>query len=169
MAIGHHYSEESFKKYAPYIADALTQFPNVLRVEIEGSVETFAGRFRDARRAKKLYGYRDERIDEKLFALHADKLVVAMREGHCLVGPREALKAPGTLTAPSRAEPSQGEVIVTGSPERIGQLCELVALRIFSPMPVFILTGISPEQAQTLETTHGVTLIADKPGQFILL
>lgn len=174
MKVGHHYNQATFDRYAPYIARALESFPGPLRIDIAPgeSVETFAGRFRDARKAKTLYGYSHPDIDEAAFLRNAYQLQVAMREGYVLIGTREAIKAVGPLSFTETLERPDGTIEVSITDIAVAvNLCQLIAAKAFKQPVAFTVGPLSEHQVKMLEESYDVAFapVPDRPDIYTIV
>lgn len=160
MTAPRYLTKVAFDRYAHDLGLALRAYPEVIRVKVPNSVETYAARFRDARKAKQLHGWTNPEVDDLLFEQHADSLAVAMRDGYVLIGTSQAIKAYETLATQPQDAPSQHDIEVSFSDYSCAvYLCELIRRRAFKTPIAFTVGPLSQELATKLEMEYGVTLV----------
>lgn len=156
--IPHRFSRANFDRYADALGAALRAFPAPIEVDPSPySVETYASRFRDAREAKKRYGYEHPHVDNVLFTQYADELSVAIQTRTLLIGPRAAIRAKtesqaGTVQTPA----SKDQVQVQATVEALEAVCSLLDKRHLSPPPKFFVRGLNPDIISSLEQRYDV-------------
>lgn len=162
MTAPRYLTKEAFDKYAPDLGYALNLYPVAARIDISGSVETYAARFRDARKAKQLHGWKHPAVNEDLFKSHADSLVVAMRNGYVLIGTPKAIRTYEEVGQVGYKKgtpvPDNVEVDLTDE-ECATMLCELISRKAFKTPIAFTVGPLTEVKVRYLETNYNVTLV----------
>ena len=177
MSVPARFKFSTFERFAPYIGRALEEFPKALRIDPKTlSVETFAGRMRDAIRAKEMFPmYAHPAIDEALFAKFAKDITISMKTDHILVGSSDSVRTatPNVATlsdASGLPGKAPNEVILDGSNHpNMESLCLLLHSRALNPCPEFIVRNLEEEFAKSLESRYDVAFVPIKNGEYRIL
>lgn len=151
------FSYHAFSRFAPYIAQALRQWPNAIVITPPGKPEGWAQPLRDAIKAGLRFGYEHPQVDPALLTQHGPALVVSFStDGQSLIlGPRqEKNKSLGKVVALAR---STAHVYVDTL--YIDMLARLVSAKAFTPLPMFVFSNLSPITVSHIENKHDVALI----------
>jgi hypothetical protein len=159
QSIPSRYKRSLFDRFAPVLGYVLRKFPVAVPVDPKPlSVETYAARFRDAKKAKQLYGYKHPEVDEVLFEKHAPDITTAMHDGKVFIGSRESVRAALSVAVGEVLTPVTATIAHEVGVGFSEQLCFLIDRKAFNPQPQFVIVGLTPEQATSLEQRYDVGL-----------
>lgn len=172
------YSRHMFVGMAPIIGAALNAYPDCIEATPGGlSIETFARRVREARDAKIRYPqYKHSEIDDLKFERFGSLLRTKMIESpsgfKLRIGPKESLGGVPKAAGIGIFQPLANEICVDASNlENLERLLRLMNDRVFSPVPVFTVTNLTPAQIEELESRYDIGFIAfeAEPNKFQIL
>lgn len=165
------FKEAHFQSVANIWGDALLAYPKTITVSsIKYSTETLARKLREAREAKRRYKYESHFINEELWRRFSDEISIEINEkNELIVGSKQEKKQNKEVESIAVTIGKQ-QIIVNVSAEfsKIEQLCLLLHERAFNPAPVFVLTGLTDEQAVSLESRYDVALSKENDTWMIL-
>lgn len=149
------HSYQHFLEYAPFIGQVLAAWPGPVTVgstSLTGN--TLAEYLRRALKAKKLHGWRSDRVDEGLWALYGDKILCQITDdGEVRLGSREILLRKQPADVKLKAQQDFEIALMDNTPDVLVQICELQGRRIMEPAPIF-LVSITDEQATSLQKLY---------------
>lgn len=157
------FSELSFRRYEPIIAQAVTIYPDSFtinaRVSYELSPITFACRFRDAMKSYKTYAWPSTLIDRDKFMLRYTEIAISeiATPGLLTIGDKKQLKKPSVLQVhPAISMIKQytsfdHEPINITTEEEFDLVCKLAAGRLLSSE---IKIKSTTKDLQTLKTKY---------------
>lgn len=173
--IPYRYSRKNFNRFAIHIGEALLRFPQVHTVDPSPlAVETFANRCREAVKAKTLYAYNHESIDNNLFFANALQLTFGMGVGVVHIGPRKAVraltanKAQAAGEARCRESLANAEHLFTDN-VLLNELCMLVDRKAFQPLPFIIVMTEDKARIAMLESVYDVHFKEINPGKYQII
>lgn len=155
--ISSRFSLNSFNRYALVIQAALKAYPGAISFDPRMKVDSYKQRCRDAITGAQRYGWADEHevVDKRLFDTYADLLVVASKEDQIVIGGHEAVKN-GKATAFAVTSIETPVEVITENKVFIDSLCQLLSNKVFRPQPRFIVSGLSQDEINVLESRFDV-------------
>jgi hypothetical protein len=166
--MSHRSSYENFKRFALYIGEALRNLPRSTIVDPKSlglGQETFAGRFRDARRAKLVHGFNSPHIDETLFRDKANNLSVRMRDdGHIEIYDHTVDAPPASTGILGSSDPIR---FTWADHSEVYALARMIHNKQFDPPLTFLVT--IPDYNTFNFTDFDVELVQNGPNEYLLL
>lgn len=159
------FSELSFRRYEPIIAQAVTIYPDSFtinaRVSYELSPITFACRFRDAMKSYKIFGWVSTLIDRDKFMSRYTEIAISeiSTPGLLTIGDKKQLKKPSVLqvhpavSMVKQYTSSNHEPINITTEEEFDLICKLASGRLLSS-EIKIKSTNQTQDLQTLKTKY---------------
>lgn len=158
-SIPYRFRKNLFDGVAHLIGKVLVELPFPVEIQPEPlTAETMARRLREAVTAKQKYGWRHPRIDDELFALHADKLSFSPQGDKVVAGERGKLAGKPAVQLHGRVP--TGHLFTPENPRDLHTLLDLIDRRLFSP-PLDIVTP-KVNNPEELETQYEIGILPDE-------
>lgn len=136
------YSQRVFNEFAEHIGRAIDAFPEVVEFNPQPlSDQTFTRRFREAVKAKELYSWKSDYIDNVRYFQFGKLLVVSPQGSKVIVGARSEVKAHLSDESLPKGNAITALAIdneITISIAGIKNLCILLSGKYLTPVPSFI-------------------------------
>lgn len=166
------FKETHFAAVAHIWGIMLDNYPSDLLAETkEFSHETLCRKLREAREAKKRYGYKHPKINEANWERLAYKISVEVTNNGVLLASKDKKKQEKeNKEAVVSLIPNNKKVVinVTADFAKIEHLCLLLSERVFNPSPVFVLASITDEQIISLEGRYDVAFVKEN-DQWVII
>ena len=160
------FRQSAFNTMAPFWVRALTDHPFAIVIQDERwAPETLVRKLREARQAKAKYGWTHPDIDEKRWIELSEKIFPRIQDDGkqtvVILGPQEAKD----YRAFTSSVTNQGEVFVTFvEQDTLEDFCSCVTRRIFTPLPNFVIYGITDNQVVDLEARYDIGFVKRADG-----
>lgn len=173
QTVPHRFKKEQFDRYAPFIAKALENWPNLTKVVPQAvSMETFSARFRDAVTAAIKFGYEHPSVSQDDLKKNGPDLSVAMRADCVIIGPRHAIRADSNLgSVLPNSNKKNDEIEVKNDPDCLAHVCMLLHNRAFVNTPTLFVRAVEPDIINKLEEKWDVCFAEDpnEKGKFLIV
>lgn len=162
------YQKHNFDRVAHVIGAALNAWPSIIEVEPgKGlTVDSYARLLREAVKAKRIYKYKHEAIDEDLFFKHCGDIAAStgtmVTSGRVAIGPgyafKERLTKAQSGTVVENFAPGQHQQVVIYDIATFNHFCLMWSSKHFGdPAPTnFIVKGLSNELASFFESLYDI-------------
>ena len=160
------FSLRAFERMAPYIGQALTAYPNPIRIQTKLSTRTLARCIQEALTAKRKFGYCSPHIDELLWNAHNAALGTAEVDGSTLLlGDKTHVRKPMEPIASTSPE-----IEVVNTIEALVDLAYLISNKSLKTSTRFFVMSPDPNHIENLETQFDVAFTPDEqnPAKFYI-
>lgn len=165
--IPYRFREKQFRRFEPFIADAIAKFPGPIIVNpglLNLNQVTFACRFRDACRSYQKHNWPSALINREAFDLYIKDLAVA--ESATLstlrIGDRKQLRNAQLLPMPTSVvnslSPAASCTITITTEEQFQLLCELASQRLLASEITITGPGATLENKHKYEQNYDVSI-----------
>lgn len=149
------YSFATFCRVAEVIGAACEQFPKSLVISPKNmTADSYAQLLRNGLRSWKLYKWHHYQVDERRLNQILDLLLVSVQaDGRVCIGPRNRTE---TVAYDLDTGKVGLEIEVTHTLPNLESVCQLVSGRALTPMPKFVVRGLTKPEISSLESRHDV-------------